>query len=358
LKIAGIIAAIAACVALVVVFAKPAKPASEIYSEYVRIDKGIREAPKKKGKQEEGSYFSGRHDWVLKQVDAGNMPSCVTTFVTIKVTGTSGSVAEYQVAQCPLSIGNDQDWIEIALPGTYAAAAAEVAGGYTIETDEIVDAIYDQALKEGGKLPFLSDGAIMLNPLFEDDEGAEWKKLTEHKKGKYKKRPELFKARTTLLRKYMKDNDIGREALTTCSHKSIVWPTLGQTKKRYLKEKNRGQYPERLEMYLPTTCQHKSVKKKQGFSGGMHADFYFDYSHGVRFVKPTVQVDGKKVKFIDFFSSPEYAADFVFRRIWVRDGLPYVYPEFLRKWMSENGHLDSPDTDDDDDDEKEDKDKN
>lgn len=86
-----------------------------------------------------------RHIFVLQKLLDGNIPEHYKKFETFEIKGkTEGVKAEFKVATRPLCIGTDNDYFEVNLDGSAAAAAAKLMG-WTFSTSWLENKIYERA---------------------------------------------------------------------------------------------------------------------------------------------------------------------------------------------------------------------
>jgi hypothetical protein len=267
--------------------------------------------------------------YVLEQVAAGNMPSTYNDFVTIEVKGQKGTEVKFEAAPHGLRIGHNNDYIEVPLDGPHAMAAAEILG-YTLPTTWMVEAIYQQAKKNKGKVKFVAAPEIAKalgiknwNPNRPD--------------GWWQQSPQFIRMRNMLLKAWRADpkHPITDGQLEAGYFKEICQPKKSQGGRpgfvgNLLSGRDNAGESVRLEFYGGYNDQGGLV---QGVSGGIHEGKYFDYSHGVRFVKPTLTVNGKPMTFEEFHSSAQFATEFRFDKATLA---PYPYDPELAKFVASN----------------------
>jgi len=179
---------------------------------------------------------------IVQEILRGNIPDFLRTFVTIKV----GDGVAYEVMPDYLAIGSDADFVRMPMMPQSAAIIA-TAFGCTLPTRKMVNDIYAQA-------------AIKLEP----------RPLT-----KDRETVETFVRYNDAIEQQRAGKPLGQ---LIAGHKKDVVIT------NRLKEK-----PNKVAIYGWHKLDGQPIQPL--YVG--HADYYVDYSHGIRLVKQTMTVDGK-----------------------------------------------------------------
>jgi hypothetical protein len=197
----------------------------------------------------------------VQQIVSGNYPNHVFRWVTIhtqlKVDSVTTIRATYQVSSDYLSIGTDADWSRVPLT---AMAAQQIADSFQcfLPTRKIVDDIYQAARVKLAPMPMFAfrDSPVTMYQHHLIIEG-----LRNGKKG--------------LIAGIKKDVVIA--ALLTRSAK-----------------------PNRIAIYGWHQLNGKPIQPL--YAG--HVNWYVDYSHGVRLVKRTIQINGRPYDYVQVMQDP------------------------------------------------------
>jgi hypothetical protein len=195
-----------------------------------------------------------RENAIVQEILRGNIPDFLRAFVTIRVE----NGAAYEVMPDYLAIGSDADFVRMPMTPQSATIIA-IAFGCTLPTRRMVDDIYAQA-------------QVKLEP----------KPLTKDRE---------------LIETFVQHNDIIEQQRAgkpsgqlVAGHKKDVVIT------NRLKEK-----PNKVAIYGWHKLDGKPIQPL--YVG--HADYYVDYSHGIRLVKETMTADGKPHEVADVLRDPE-----------------------------------------------------
>ena len=160
-----------------------------------------------------------RHRLVLEQVAKGNMPDTWNRWVTVTITGSKGTVVEFEVSPHGLRIGTTSDWVEVPLDGPHFAAAAEILG-YRLATAWMVEQTYLQAKARGGAIHYFAADEIAHSMGYKD-----WKRNAPD--GRKMKDVGFFRQRSLLLRRWLESHHISGDTLVSGYFKSVVPPLAG-----------------------------------------------------------------------------------------------------------------------------------
>jgi hypothetical protein len=194
-----------------------------------------------------------RENAIVHEIIRGNFPDFLRKFVTVRVEG-----ATFDVMPDYLAIGSDADFVRMPMTPQSAAAIAE-AFGCTLPTRKMVNVIYAQA-------------QVKLEP----------KPLTEDREA-----VETFVRHNEIIEQQRTGKPLGD---LVAGHKKDVVVT------NRLKEK-----PNKVAIYGWHKPDGKPIQPL--FVG--HADWYVDYSHGIRLIRKTMTVDGKPREIADVLRDPE-----------------------------------------------------
>ena len=197
----------------------------------------------------------------VQQIVSGNYPHHVFRWVTIHTQLQVDSVttlrATYQVTSDYLSIGTDADWSRVPLT---AMAAQQVADSFRcfLPTRKIVDDIYQAARVKLAPMPMFA---------FRDSPVT----MYQHH----------------LIIEGLRN---GRKGLIAGIKKDVVIASLltGSAK------------PNRIAIYGWHQLNGKPIQPL--YAG--HVNWYVDYSHGVRLVKRTIQINGRPYDYVQVMQDP------------------------------------------------------
>jgi hypothetical protein len=241
------------------------------------------------------------------------MPDSWDDWVTVTVHGRKGTVVDFDVSPHGLRLGTNEDWVEVPLDGPHSGAAAEMLGT-RLATAWMVDEIYDAASKQGQVVRYFAATQIARSLGY-----ADWE--PDAPDGRKMRSAEFFERRSTLLRKWLRENDVPDSALVGGYFKCVVPPIDGVTR--------RGG----LEML---GGHDDAGGRIQPLSGGFHERQFYDYSQNLRLAKDQLRVDGRPMSQEAFWGSVDYAVEFGFRRSAVPTPA-YPYSEELGEWMRKRG---------------------
>jgi hypothetical protein len=197
---------------------------------------------------------------IVQEITRGNIPEFLRKFVPIHVK-IDGHECVYEVMPDYLAVGSDDDFVRLPMTPQSAAAIAE-ALGCTLPTRKMVNDICARS-------------EVKLEP----------KPLTERREAL-----ETFAQHNQIIEAQRQGKPLG--ALVAGHKKDVVISNR-------LKEK-----PNRVAIY----GWHKPDGKPiQPLYVG-HVDWYVDYSHGIRLVKKTVVVNGKKRAIDEVLKDPALSA--------------------------------------------------
>ena len=197
----------------------------------------------------------------VQQMVSGNYPSHVFRWVTIHTQLQVDSVttlrASYQVTSDYLSIGTDADWSRVPLT---AMAAQQLADSFQcfLPTRKIVDDIYQAARVKLAPMPMFA---------FRDSPVT----MYQHH----------------LIIEGLRN---GRKGLIAGIKKDVVIAAL----------LTRSAKPNRIAIYGWHQLNGKPIQPL--YAG--HVNWYVDYSHGVRLVKRTIQINGRPYDYIQVMQDP------------------------------------------------------
>ena len=197
----------------------------------------------------------------VEQIVSGNYPSHVFRWVTIHTQIQVDSVttlrASYQVTSDYLSIGTDADWSRVPLT---AMAAQQLADSFQcfLPTRNIVDDIYQAARVKLAPMPMFA---------FRDSPVT----MYQHH----------------LIIEGLRN---GRKGLIAGIKKDVVIAAL----------LTRSAKPNRIAIYGWHQLNGKPIQPL--YAG--HVNWYVDYSHGVRLVKRTIQINGRPYDYIQVMQDP------------------------------------------------------
>ena len=197
----------------------------------------------------------------VQQMVSGNYPSHVFRWVTIHTQLQVDSVttlrASYQVTSDYLSVGTDADWSRVPLT---AIAAQQLADSFQcfLPTRKIVDDIYQAARVKLAPMPMFA---------FRDSPVT----MYQHH----------------LIIEGLRN---GRKGLIAGIKKDVVIAAL----------LTRSAKPNRIAIYGWHQLNGKPIQPL--YAG--HVNWYVDYSHGVRLVKRTIQINGRPYDYIQVMQDP------------------------------------------------------
>jgi hypothetical protein len=197
----------------------------------------------------------------VQQIVSGNYPHHVFRWVTIhtqlQVDSITTLLATYQVTSDYLSIGTDADWSRVPLT---AMAAQQVADSFRcfLPTRKIVDDIYQAARVKLAPMPMFA---------FRDSPVT----MYQHH----------------LIIEGLRN---GRKGLIAGIKKDVVIAAL----------LTRSAKPNRIAIYGWHQLNGKPIQPL--YAG--HVNWYADYSHGVRLVKRTIQINGRPYDYVQVMQDP------------------------------------------------------
>jgi hypothetical protein len=197
----------------------------------------------------------------VQQIVSGNYPHHVFRWVTIhtqlKVDSVTTLRASYQVTSDYLSIGTDADWSRVPLT---AMAAQQLADSFQcfLPTRKIVDDIYQAARVKLAPMPMFA---------FRDSPVT----MYQHH----------------LIIEGLRN---GRKGLIAGIKKDVVIAAL----------LTRSAKPNRIAIYGWHQLNGKPIQPL--YAG--HVNWYADYSHGVRLVKRTIQINGRPYDYVQVMQDP------------------------------------------------------
>ncbi|MEA2733936.1 MAG: hypothetical protein QOE14_387 [Humisphaera sp.] len=194
-----------------------------------------------------------RESAIVQEITRGNIPEFLRKFKTIRV-----DVCAYEVMPDYLAIGRDDDFVRMPMTPQSAKAIAD-AFGCSLPTRKMVNDIYAAA-----------DVKLEPKPLTKDRETIE-----------------TFVQHNDIIEQQRAGKPLGQ--LVAGHKKDVVISNR-------LKEK-----PNRVAIYGWHKLDGKPIQPL--YIG--HADYYVDYSHGIRLVKKTISMDGKPREIEDVLRDPE-----------------------------------------------------
>jgi len=213
----------------------------------------------------EGLSGSDREDQIQRQLLAGDMPQFLRKLVPVTLSGALPDGRNVLITVCVLpdylAIGSNHDFLTVPMR---LATALSVANhfGFTLPTRKVVDAIYDQA-----------EVRLAPQPLPAGDQMRSTAYYWQHN--------ELISEQRVAL-------GVSPGVLTAGHKKDLVIT-------------NRlWQHPDRVAIY----GWHRGVNSPIQPLSTVHGWRYADYSHGVRLVSTTIQVNGKPMSIFEALSDP------------------------------------------------------
>ena len=227
-----------------------------------------------------------REKEIYKALSAGNMPDFLRNTVTLqdKFTDSEGVVhiVQYEVMPDYLSVGNDKDFCRIPMNPHTAQRLATLYGASLI-TSKLSDHIYMMALVKLTPFPY--------TPVGNANESVT--KFIEHNTQIEKQKAETGGINGQLVAGIKKDVILSARMVNQ---------------------------PGKVVIY----GWHKSngIPIQPVYSG--HADWYVDYSHGIRLINNQVLLDGKHVFLTDILCDP------VLYKIFSNEGSPMSHPVYIK----------------------------
>ncbi|MBS1150832.1 MAG: uncharacterized protein H6Q89_2530 [Myxococcaceae bacterium] len=207
-----------------------------------------------------------REQAILAQVLAGNVPDSARQFkeVTIQAKGKDGQshTVKLQVIPDYVSIGSDADSVRIPMSPITAQKIAD-ATGTSLPTRKIVDSIYRQAEVKLAPQPLPAGPRMMSNEYYAEHDRRVDAQLAGHAPGEL----------------------------------------VAGDKKDLLISPSMDSHPGKVIIY---GWHQQNGKPIQPLSW-IHENSYADYSHGVRLVSGTVELDGRRVPLADVLKDPNLA---------------------------------------------------
>ncbi len=199
---------------------------------------------------------------LVQEVKAGNIPSFLLEFATIRVSGIDSRgrlhTASYQVTPDYLSVGTDKDFVRLCITPMAAQSIADFLG-CSLPTRKMVDQIYKQA-----------DVKLEPKPLTSEREAV--KTFVQH---------------NAIIETQRAGKRLG--SLVAGIKKDVVITNLLQQRRN------------RVAIY----GWHKLDGDPIQPLTTVHVDWYVDYSHGIRLVKREMAVDGKGRDLWDVLNDPD-----------------------------------------------------
>lgn len=235
-----------------------------------------------------------RENRIFEQLKAGNIPSALLTFHTVRLTGKDKSGAshefEYYVTPDVLSVGSDSDSVRVPMDPVTAQRVADFFE-CLLPTARMVEQVYQAA---PAKLAFI----------YGNYAGTSRKNL-QTASGEY-----LWHSRKI-------DEQLRRPpTILTAGHKKEV--VISSNYIQLVKDDATGQrVPKATLAYygahdaagVPIQAgqveQNGKKVKVRGLTSFAHDPAFADYSHGVRLVWPTMKVDGANRKVADVLKDPQ-----------------------------------------------------
>lgn len=198
-----------------------------------------------------GKPSGERQDGLAAAVQAGNIPRFLRELVPVRYEAADAAgirhTVELAVTPDYLAVGNNADFLRVALDGPHAQAAARLAGGF-LPTRYLVDRIYEAAAVKVSPQPIPPSAAMVTLRV-----------LLDH-------------------RELLRGQDLSRPSpLLRAGHKKdvVLTPRLVTQ-------------PDRVAIY----GWHRPGGAPIQPLSLVHVSGYADYSHGVRVVSRSVRVDG------------------------------------------------------------------
>lgn len=207
-----------------------------------------------------------REQAILAQVLAGNVPDSARQFreVTVQAKGKDGQshTVKLQVIPDYVSIGSDADSVRIPMSPITAQKIADTTGT-SLPTRKMVDSIYSQADVKLAPQPLPAGAKMMSNEYYAEHDRRVDAQLAGQAPGQL----------------------------------------VAGNKKDLLISPSMDSHPGKVIIY---GWHQKDGKPIQPLSW-IHENSYADYSHGVRLVSGTVELDGRKVPLADVLKDPNLA---------------------------------------------------
>lgn len=202
-----------------------------------------------------------REDAIYAAIAEGAVPSFVHTFVEVHLVG-FGQHAVVGVAVDYAAIGTDDDFVRIPMTPRTAQRLADLFG-YLLPTCRIVDAAYDAAVLKLSPTPLAPGPHMMRNDY-------------------YRRHHEMIEAQRR-----------GRcpNALVAGHKKDVVI------------SKRLHARPDRVAIY----GWHRPNRRPIQPLSLLHESTYADYSHGVRWVKQSMSLNGAKCSVVEVLRDPKAA---------------------------------------------------
>jgi hypothetical protein len=210
-----------------------------------------------------------RDDVTLDEIRRGNVPPFLRELKPVRLTGTDrrGDRHEAVVWVTPdyLAVGSDRDFVRVPM-GLDAAVAVGRDFGFTLPTRKIVDAIYSQSSLRLAPRPMTPGPEMTSSEYFWEHNVLIERQRTGHVLGE-------------LVSGHKKDLILTRRLLTRRGRVAIYgW--------------------------------HRRTGQPIQPVSTVHVARYADYSHGVRLVATTVELDGKTISIFDALMDPDLAPVF------------------------------------------------
>ncbi|MFN7990728.1 MAG: hypothetical protein U0R44_01075 [Candidatus Micrarchaeia archaeon] len=211
---------------------------------------------------------------VYQEIARGNVPDFVRpeNFREVTVSATIGGrtvEARVRVAPDYLAIGSNTDFIRVPISPLMAQRLA-TRYGLALPTDRLVDVIDEAAKKAGGYLTFVGAPEIA-SRVVDPDSGQKVSARWNYKVyGRYEAR-------------WMESPIFAQQqSQMTDSQSGVSAPIRSGHKKDVIYHQDLPNHPNdpRVAIY------HRGIQP----SSTIHHDLYMDYSHGIRFISPDIQV--------------------------------------------------------------------
>jgi len=252
-----------------------------------------------------------REEAIWAEVERGNVPAFVNSFMPVTLTDSKGQRATFQVSVDCFAIGTDDDWLRVALSGYYAQKVADLFASF-LPTNKIVMEAYKQAAIK-----------LVAHPLdCQSGFHGKWQRSTFA----MRLHEDILQGRIPCQRGQKVAEASGRLEPNLGAHAGTCalppGPHPGILVSGHLKEVilSHEDLSKRLAFWGFFTQEGRPIQR--GF-GCPHGPGFADYSHGFRLVGPQVDLDGRTVSYEEVVTNPAYAT-----LVFVEGGQPCRPPRY------------------------------